>query len=62
MVSLFENIIKDNFFQGLGKISKLELKHKWDGSGETKGYGYVRFADKDVENQVIGGGKQEKQL
>ena len=56
MVSLFENIIKDNFFQGLGKISKLELKHKWDGTGETKGYGYVRFADKDVENQVMGWG------
>ena len=57
MVSLIENIIKDNFFQGLGKISKLELKHKWDGTGETKGYGYVRFADKDVENQVMVGGK-----
>jgi len=41
------------YVQGLGKISKLELKHKWDGTGETKGYGYVRFADKDVENQVL---------
>ena len=35
------------------------VKHKWDGSGESKGFGFVRFADKDVERQVKGGGSDQ---
>ena len=35
------------------------LRQKWDGSGESKGFGFVRFADKDVERQVKGGGSDK---
>ena len=35
------------------------LKHWWDGSGESKGFGFVRFADKYVERQVNGGGSDK---
>ena len=35
------------------------VKHKWDGSGESKGFGFIRFADKDVERQVKGGGSDQ---
>ena len=35
------------------------VKHRWDGTGESKGYGFVRFTDKGVERQVKGGGSDK---
>ena len=35
------------------------VKHKWDGTGESKGFGFIRFTDKGVERQVKGGGSDK---
>jgi len=40
------------YFEPFGEIMMIQLK-KRPGSGESKGFGFIRFADKDVEKKVL---------
>ena len=40
--------------QPFGEIHMIQLK-KRPGSGESKGFGFIRFVDKEVEKKVRGG-------
>ena len=45
-----EDDIRD-YFEPFGEILMIQLK-KRPGSGESKGFGFIRFADKEVEKKA----------
>ena len=60
-VSVFQSSFceDDHFYdistmQPFGEIHMIQLK-KRPGSGESKGFGFIRFVDKEVEKKVRGG-------
>jgi len=46
-----EDDIKE-YFEPFGEIMMIQLK-KRPGSGESKGFGFIKFSDKDVEKKVL---------
>jgi len=46
-----EDDIRD-YFEVFGEVMMIQLK-KRPGSGESKGFGFIRFADKEVEKKVL---------